>query len=508
MAGGEAVRPVRVEVGGEQARVQRFELQESHADALSDLPYFPINVATFSCARLVRPILVAACYAGGPHEQEGVVAVANAFLWMACIIGGLGAIVVSTPMREWMKKQGASPRFTWNLEPSALVLLSLAVFFDVIHQLFALGSWDYFWSTGVAKTGDNDEMLAFFLVLLHGIGLLGLIGIIAAYARCFRASWRKWNRGPPAGYADDHQPGKIGHLASQFVGWFLPSENEHSATDLEGGKARAAPGADGFIPGQVPTPARGNASKPEESGPREAAAASQPAPGAPRRSDGEDANARPSVGTPPRAWLWKGGEWIPVRVMRSMPDGNVAVRLPGGNVVNTQQELLRPRLDVDEEPPSSPPSVPQRGRESAGPGWQSSSERRRPSWSPGQAPRASSAAGPTARDSAGRRPSRPSSAPAGGRAAAAAVTEDDSEGAKWAAERMGRLRKELQALDDKSQAERRLALRQLQRELHPDKQPPEMRPYAQPLFMLVQKEWEVGEAVAKAAAERAAESST
>jgi hypothetical protein len=62
--------------------------------------------------------------------------------------------------------------------------------------------------------------------------------------------------------------------------------------------------------------------------------------------------------------------------------------------------------------------------------------------------------------------------------------------------------KELKALDGKSHAERRFALRQLQRELHPDKQPPELRPHAQPLFMVVQKEWEVGEACAKAASEK------
>lgn len=70
----------------------------------------------------------------------------------------------------------------------------------------------------------------------------------------------------------------------------------------------------------------------------------------------------------------------------------------------------------------------------------------------------------------------------------------ESEEERWAKERMSKLRKELQELDAMTPADRRLRLRALQRELHPDKLSPDLRQHAQPLFHLVQKEWEVNEA--------------
>jgi hypothetical protein len=165
-----------------------------------------------------------------------------------------------------------------------------------------------------------------------------------------------------------------------------------------------------------------------------------------------------------------------------MPDGIATVRLPGGNVVNIQQSLLQPRTSSDDAPPPAP-----QGSDSTGDNDQR--QQRRPTWSPPSEP---DRRGPAA--SAG----RPHSAPPGPRPPGTA--EEDSEGAIWAAGRLARLRKELQGLDDKPRAERRSGLRSLQRELHPDKQPPELRSHAQPLFMLVQREWEMDEAAAKAAA--------
>jgi len=72
-----------------------------------------------------------------------------------------------------------------------------------------------------------------------------------------------------------------------------------------------------------------------------------------------------------------------------------------------------------------------------------------------------------------------------------------SEGELWATSRMDSLRKELVELDKCSAADRKRGLRKLQRELHPDKQPPELREHAQPLFHLVQREWEVDAARAR-----------
>lgn len=235
-----------------------------------------------------------------------------------------------------------------------------------------------------------------------------------------------------------------------------------------------------FDPDSVPTPARAAAQRPPEAaGPRAAGVASQPA--------AATFSERSSPGTPPRAWLWRDSDWVPVRIVRSMPDGKAVVRLPGGQVVNVQKGMLRPRTDGDEPPAGPPPQPSSRS--------QSHPNARRPSWEGPSPPTAA----PRETD---RGAGRPSSAPPSGRAVAPApaVNEAESEGGVWAAERMERLRKELQAIDEKSPADKRFALRQLQRELHPDKQPPELRPHAQPLFMLVQKEWEITEACAKAAA--------
>merc|ERR1719408_139124 len=91
----------------------------------------------FCCARLVRPLVVQAAYAGGPHEEDGAASIANTFVWLAVICGILGAIAVSNPWRSWLKVQGASPKLTWNMEPTALGFLASAVFLDALHQTLA-----------------------------------------------------------------------------------------------------------------------------------------------------------------------------------------------------------------------------------------------------------------------------------------------------------------------------------------------------------------------------------
>lgn len=507
------LQAVRVEVGAPAQPAggeTRYEMQESPVDALSESPYFTLITITFCCLRLVRPVLLLACFAGGPHEKDSLTSLAHAFLWLAAVCGILGAVIISPAFVEWTKQQGAPPKFTWNLQGIALSFLACAVGLDLFHQIFALGKVDYFWGTGVTKEIDGDEMLAFILVMLHGVGFLGLICMIAAFARCFRASWRTFSKGPPPGYADDHLKRPPWWPSSPVV-------PESDDADLEDGSRPGAKAAAAFVYEDVPTPARSAAAG---AGPRSAAAdaqspprsppqpapppqraASAPAQGAeapPHRSSSSSAPGADgrSVGSPPRSWLWTNDEWVPVRIMRSspMPDGAVYVRLQGGRTIQTRHALLRPR--AGEDPPQGPPTATHRPS-SAG----------RASSKPNASERSGSAQGPRDRRPSGRDAAagRPSSAPPAARSASSAsVDEADSEGALWAAGRMERLKKELKELDGKPPAERRTRLRQLQRELHPDKQPPELRPHSQPLFMFVQKEWELDEACAKAAAERAA----
>eukprot|EP00747_Dinoflagellata_sp_TGD_P186081 gnl/TRDRNA2_/TRDRNA2_42930_c0_seq1.p1 gnl/TRDRNA2_/TRDRNA2_42930_c0~~gnl/TRDRNA2_/TRDRNA2_42930_c0_seq1.p1 ORF type:complete len:659 (-),score=148.18 gnl/TRDRNA2_/TRDRNA2_42930_c0_seq1:88-2064(-) len=60
----------------------------------------------------------------------------------------------------------------------------------------------------------------------------------------------------------------------------------------------------------------------------------------------------------------------------------------------------------------------------------------------------------------------------------------------WAKDRRKRLEQELREAERFAPDRRRTFLRALQRELHPDKQPLYMRAHTQPLFLLVQHEWE------------------
>jgi len=62
---------------------------------------------------------------------------------------------------------------------------------------------------------------------------------------------------------------------------------------------------------------------------------------------------------------------------------------------------------------------------------------------------------------------------------------------QWAASRRSRLHRELRELQHCDSSTRHSRLRALQLELHPDKQPPELREHAKVLFVLVQEEWEL-----------------
>ena len=66
--------------------------------------------------------------------------------------------------------------------------------------------------------------------------------------------------------------------------------------------------------------------------------------------------------------------------------------------------------------------------------------------------------------------------------------------AAWVAERRERLWTELCGLEGVEPCACRARLRALQRELHPDKHPPWLRDHVQPLFVMVQREWEAHDA--------------
>lgn len=496
----------------------RFTIErvESPVDPLSEQPGFCGATTAFCGIRLLRLVLLSACFPDGPHTEDGAATLGITCSWLAVVNALIGALLLFPPIRQWAEEQVFSPRAVWYTEPFALVLLAAAVTLDLLHQFIAMVRWDYFWGTGVMRDESQDsKLLAYVLILLHVIGLLGLVMMVAAYARCYRASYRAAWKGPPpevkwhrdagpdleSGRGDSTRStnSKVGSEThaqawSSSKKWTCPfceERNNESRTQCNNcGKVRPpdvlADHEAASKPARTARPSASSTSAPASSaGPRTAGSAPNPAPTM------GTAEPRPSVGTPPRAWLWMDDVWHKVRIMRSSADGNVAVRLPGGAVVNTRQFLLRPRCDGDEPPPSEPP--PTRSGSSPPPSASAAGRPRQASKQSGQGgSRRSSKASAT--DAAERLGS------AGDSASTAAKLSAEEQ---WAAERMARLRKELQALDGKSPAERRSGLRALQRELHPDKQPPELRVHAQPLFMLVQKEWEVEEATRTAAAEAA-----
>lgn len=335
---------------------------------------------------------------------------------------------------------------------------------DLLHQVVALARYDYFWGTGFVKSADDtppasqDEPVAYILILIHAVGLLGMVLLVCTHTRCFLAAW-----------AQLAAQAKVGALSGESS---MPE-------DLETGDRHRSGVAEGLNAGRARTSSQDRSARP----PR--------APGGPRAAgsvDGTPPQDGVPLGTPrrdeSRAWMWNSKKWVRVRILRSLTDAHVVVRVEGGEVVHTRQSLLRKRQPGDEPP--SPLHKPQ--------------SQQRP---------ASADAGSRGRSRAHEAGDRPASEGSARRRRSAPASQDreeqfdddeDSDCPRWARERLVRLREELKALAPLEPQERRKQLRALQRELHPDKQPAELREYANPLFLIVQKEWEIEEALAKQAA--------
>eukprot|EP00929_Paragymnodinium_shiwhaense_P096535 TRINITY_DN5813_c0_g1_i1.p1 TRINITY_DN5813_c0_g1~~TRINITY_DN5813_c0_g1_i1.p1 ORF type:complete len:594 (-),score=125.73 TRINITY_DN5813_c0_g1_i1:351-2132(-) len=525
--------------------------QAADVESLSVLPWFPVVCGGFCVIRLVRPVVVQAHFRDRPWQEEGGVALGLTFAWLAALCGLLASVLLHAPapLSNWSTR--GLPRVVEKYlhpEAVALQLLVLAVVLEVFHQAIALVKFNFFWSTGVAEDyvtttprpgvpwtpdlddGSGDKALAIACAAMHVVGLLGFFIMVAGYARGFRACWLQLGR-----LRNDDDRGLSSKMFHRGVGLpdpeaplprpteaFIPppsgkppADNMKSAMSAAAVAAAAAAAAAARLAGGGSSAEEGPGASP---GPRKAAdvkstpstSSRQPsakAPSGPYHSSGDAAGGggssssearRPSngasaaPGSPSRAWLWVDNEWVAVRILRSAgaSEGMCTVRLPGGDVKQTRHSLLRPR-ESDDVPPRDPPPKQarqsQRGRSSdsraykPGGGRSHEGQQQRPS-SAGAT--GGSRARPEMQSKAAQEQKRPSTAE--GRP----LSDEE----KWAAARMDQLRKDLIALDKCEPSEVKKRLRQLQRELHPDKQPPEMRVHCQPLFHLVQKEWEVREA--------------
>eukprot|EP00930_Biecheleria_cincta_P062973 TRINITY_DN48435_c0_g1_i1.p1 TRINITY_DN48435_c0_g1~~TRINITY_DN48435_c0_g1_i1.p1 ORF type:complete len:625 (-),score=87.90 TRINITY_DN48435_c0_g1_i1:118-1776(-) len=540
--------------GADSPRRPKFEVEHRmiKVQTVWADPNFPLACLAFFSLRLVRPILLGLCFPAGPHTEDTAAEFAIVCAWLVSFVGFGGALLTTSSFQRWVEEsQGVPDVVKSKLDHTALAFLFAAFFADVLHQIIAIASWNYFWSIGIvdrtALNSGGKMPVAYVLVLLHVCGLVGAVIFVVMYARSVRASWaemgKRWER---RGSLRGHRQGFCDDLESGMAAGGRRVANEDVAADAAApDSARERPS--GYRQQRVAAPAGSE----ENSGPRQAGRENSPRPsesdnehqGTPRRrpskrSSSPRANSkrsnspragaasaapgvkscapndpqperpeRPPLGTPPKAWLWVGsdcapcgGEWVRVRVLRSSAsDGTAAVRMPGGNVVQTRQSLLRKRASDDDEPPSAPAAGPRDRPASADPGPRGGFFGARPSprYRQRSKERPSSADLPR-----GSRQDKGPSAPPGW---APLFKDDDkpdkeeppkveSEEERWARERMAKLRKELQELDAMTPVDRRLRLRALQRELHPDKLSPELRPHAQPLFHLVQKEWEVNEA--------------
>mmetsp|Transcript_20293 Transcript_20293/g.56367 ORF Transcript_20293/g.56367 Transcript_20293/m.56367 type:complete len:585 (+) Transcript_20293:35-1789(+) len=561
---GTPLEPRRVQVGGKDLfgddqdaplfwlRTERAEMEVVLLSGENSA--FPLTCGTFCVARLLRPIIFDAIF-GNPG---GAASFAVACAWLASIFGLLAAVLMRAPDLPDLTWLGARKCLERLLEPKrlALRLIAVALCFDVLHQFFALVCWDYFFSTGIAPLEEREAgsgtllAIAFLLAVLHVVGLIGLIMMVVAYARGFRAEWRHQARSKARADVEAPQPktnscgGDPGHngrtrgsvpteptsggllssvaaaataVAAAMAAAGGDGQGEAHATSVEGPRKAARPS--GSRPPAPPgmSAADGGSGGRQDTGVGSGAGNGERVPSASSSASGADAR-RSGSGTPPRAWLWAGDEWLPVKIMRTGPEDFCTVRLPGGQVIQTRQSMLRPR-DSDTEPEPPTPSFfegrarsfSSRGAEAhgrSGHGGGTDSSRRTSSAEPPRKDwfgRAGSKEPQCGRDAGGRHAGgRPNSAEPTARERHARTTthsaperprtaegREASEGEKWAAERMERLRKELIELDRCSPGERKKGLRRLQRELHPDKQPPELRVFAQPLFHLVQREWEV-----------------
>jgi len=550
------VEPIRINVGMEDSpRRPKFEVEQRviNVRALWADPNFPLACLVFFGLRLVRPVLLSLCFPDGPHTQDAAAQFAVACAWLMSFAGFAGALLTVSWIQRWVEEHPGLPDDVKSKQDhAALSLLFTAFLAEVLHQIIAIASWNYFWGIGIVDRADPDSdaklPVAYVLVLLHVSGLVGAVIFVVMYARSVRASWaemgKRWQRrssgGPRQGFCDLE--------SGQAAGGRRVANEDVAASPADAAAPDPVRGRHGGYRQQRVASAAGSD---ENLGPRQAARensrdrqseSDNEQQGTPRRRPSKRSNSpraaskrsnsprvgpgaapgarscspepqserpeRPPLGTPPKAWLWVGndcapcgGEWVRVRVLRSSAsDGTAAVRMPGGNVVQTRQALLRKRGSDDEEPPSSAPAAGPRDRPaSANPGPRVGFAAR-----PSPRQRQRSKERPSSADlPRGGRQERGPTAPPGwaplfkeeGKADSEEPPKVESTEERWARERMTKLRKELQELDAMTPADRRIRLRTLQRELHPDKLSPELRPHAQPLFHLVQKEWEVNEAM-------------
>jgi len=198
------VRPVRIQVGMEQPQEQpqeppnRFQVEEEVVQArpVTANPNFPLVISAFCGLRLVRPMLLSACFADGPQAQDGASQAAMVFAWFMCLTGLLGSLLISRQLRKWVDDhQGIPEPLKTQVDPAALALLLTALFSEILHEILALANWKYFWSTGIIDQSMKDAMLklplAYMMILLHISGLFGTVILVVLYARGFKAAWEE-----------------------------------------------------------------------------------------------------------------------------------------------------------------------------------------------------------------------------------------------------------------------------------------------------------------------------
>lgn len=540
---GALIEPIRIQVAmvGAGMAEQRPEIivtkTDMHIKPLWVRQRFAPLAWSFFCFRLVRPVLLAACFPNGPQASVVGVQVCLVIQWMGSVVGLLASLLINSfPLRERLEQAtGISDVAKQRLKHGVLVLFAVSASLEGLYQLLSLAYYQFFWGLGMLDPNSLDYStlapVARVLVMLQVGNLLGGVLLIVAYCRSYFTAWQElgvclWRMSEPPGEVDVDSDLEAGNEEAGFpsaapapaaggrpprapgpvIGW------ERGPRQAAGGSREASPrqyskdSQEAEVskrpsfrrrPSDVPTPTR-------DRGARSASPIQRP------KQDAASASDRPPMGAVPRAWLWvaneTGGEWSRVRVLRSSADGTASVQLPGGGVVQTRQSMLRPRSSSDEEPPGTEPRRDRPSSATAGANAGSARERdhRRPNKE-----RASACF-----DEAHKGPKRSTSVPPGWTDYS---TEDvpgsvkepqrqpkfepepESAGALWAKARLAKLRKELQELNNLEPAERRLRIRALQRELHPDKLPEDLRPHAQPLFHIVQREWEVDEAARQSA---------
>mmetsp|Transcript_48064 Transcript_48064/g.104671 ORF Transcript_48064/g.104671 Transcript_48064/m.104671 type:complete len:695 (+) Transcript_48064:102-2186(+) len=359
-----AVAPAAVQANAPKKTRISYEKQQRAAEPITESAYFPLVAGAFCLARLVRPVLVSACFPDGPQKEDGAASFGLACNWIAAVVGFLAAASLWSPVRGCLEgQQGLPPVLAENIDYTAMVLLFAAVLFDTLHQIIALVKWEYFWGTGLARSdglsGPLAGTLALVLSLLHLAGFLGLMLLVVAYARGFMAALRELGKEPLTGVGDELRSAATAAAAQDRHPDVEAPEVPRAAAapaaasaSTSAGREREEPAtvAPGCGPGGIPRPRPTAATTAADA---HAAAAAERA-------------ERPSVATPPRAWLRVESEWVQVRILRSGPDGLCTVRLPGGGIVRTRQSMLRPRTSTDEGPPPEPPANARQRPASAG----------------------------------------------------------------------------------------------------------------------------------------------